>query len=439
MSARRIIVVGAGLAGLSCAWRLQQAGHQVQVLEARSQPGGRMAMRQSGPISYNTGARLIYPFGDDLHGLIAELGLRNALVPLKNLRATCRHLDSDYHVDLMPSTGSLFTPGLNWADRLRLVRSAITLARLRRRVDPDDATSALAYDDETLAAYIERTAGPRVLERLIDPVFRGTRCWNPTEISAVFYVSTMPHLLGRDTVYTMAQGIGQLTQMLAAQMNVRCGAAVESLQRAPGGGCEVRYRVAEQVIDAHADVVVCAVEGALAKTLVRDPGPEERALLDAVRYNQLGIVHYALRGDLPATLEFAARGAATQIATWQQTPAHIDGAGERLVSLYCQLTPEAVLAAQQHGMTECLDMLIGGEVRARIPDLDSRMVHRVNQWIPYMLPVFYPGYGRTVARYLSWQSAQPRSLYYCGDYLSQALLGGACHSGTNVARAILRG
>ncbi len=40
--ARRVIVVGAGLAGLSAAYELTRAGHDVVVLEAQSRPGGRV-------------------------------------------------------------------------------------------------------------------------------------------------------------------------------------------------------------------------------------------------------------------------------------------------------------------------------------------------------------------------------------------------------------
>ena len=41
-SAKRILVAGAGLAGLSAAYELVQAGHQVSVLDARDRPGGRV-------------------------------------------------------------------------------------------------------------------------------------------------------------------------------------------------------------------------------------------------------------------------------------------------------------------------------------------------------------------------------------------------------------
>jgi len=42
VTTRRIVVIGAGIAGLAAAFRLQQAGANVLVLEATDRPGGRM-------------------------------------------------------------------------------------------------------------------------------------------------------------------------------------------------------------------------------------------------------------------------------------------------------------------------------------------------------------------------------------------------------------
>jgi monoamine oxidase len=57
-AAKKVIVVGAGLAGLSAAYELMLAGHEVSILEARARPGGRVYTLRE-------------PFSDGLH---AEAG-----------------------------------------------------------------------------------------------------------------------------------------------------------------------------------------------------------------------------------------------------------------------------------------------------------------------------------------------------------------------------
>ncbi|KPJ82461.1 MAG: hypothetical protein AMJ58_00940 [Gammaproteobacteria bacterium SG8_30] len=57
MSGRKIAVIGAGLAGLSCAARLSAAGHTVAVLDKGRSVGGRMATRREEACSWDHGAQ----------------------------------------------------------------------------------------------------------------------------------------------------------------------------------------------------------------------------------------------------------------------------------------------------------------------------------------------------------------------------------------------
>ena len=74
---KRIIVVGAGLAGLSCAYELDQAGYNVVLIEARSRPGGRVNTYRN-------------PFDDNLY---AEMGGEYVGGTATYVREYCKKFD----------------------------------------------------------------------------------------------------------------------------------------------------------------------------------------------------------------------------------------------------------------------------------------------------------------------------------------------------------
>jgi renalase len=67
----RIVVVGAGLAGLTAARSLSSDGHDVLVLDKGRTPGGRMATRRIGDATFDHGAQFFTVRGDALASQVA--------------------------------------------------------------------------------------------------------------------------------------------------------------------------------------------------------------------------------------------------------------------------------------------------------------------------------------------------------------------------------
>ncbi|MEP6486021.1 FAD-dependent oxidoreductase [Microcoleus vaginatus GB2-A3] len=74
-----VAVIGAGMAGLSCAQRLRQAGYSVAVVEKSRGAGGRVATRRVQGTRADHGARYLEPQGDAVQGLIEDLVDRDIL------------------------------------------------------------------------------------------------------------------------------------------------------------------------------------------------------------------------------------------------------------------------------------------------------------------------------------------------------------------------
>ncbi len=72
-------VIGAGMAGISCARRLAATGSSVRVLERARGPGGRMATRRFEAASFDHGAQYFTVRDAGFAALIAEAGLSGAV------------------------------------------------------------------------------------------------------------------------------------------------------------------------------------------------------------------------------------------------------------------------------------------------------------------------------------------------------------------------
>ena len=430
-SAKKVIVVGGGIAGLTSAWHLSKAGFDVQVLDAGKTPGGRCREIVLDGVPVRAGARMLYSFYSGVMTLIDELGIGDEMVKLGHASIQCESTSKRYPITFGPSKDLLFGGSMSLRTLLRLRKLVPDLVKARRSGNPDDVASLSEFDHLTLAEYLREKGLEEFDSNVVQPLFRGARNWNTKDVSPSFFLLTTAFMAGH-YAFTFKQGIGYLAQKLAEQLQVRSGVRVSAIEETATGVRVLANGAAGEALDLEANLVVCATEGDAALRLIKGPQPYVTEFLGGVRYNPLNI-NYALLESAPArTLDFYGEGHPCGLAIMECVPG--SGRAEDPPKIFCESGPEQSNA--RLGGLENSQLLPGLEqhIGNAVP---GAVVQRwVNQWIPSMLPIPYPGYIATLKKFRIEQASQPRKVYFAGDYLGTALVGGACASAGDTAQLI---
>ncbi|CQD17810.1 protoporphyrinogen oxidase [Mycobacterium lentiflavum] len=231
---RRVVVVGAGLSGLTAAYRLQQGGTKVTVLESASRPGGRVQTESHGDYIIDTGPDALTAGYASYLKLVEDLGLADRLVdasPVIGLVRRGRVIDIDPGTPLrLP-----FTPALSLPGKLRLVAGFIRLRKAISDVDSYDMGRSAALDDPGVSAhdFALRHFGREVAEYLIDPMMRLTTGSGAHEASSVNVLGALGAWSGG--LHSLRGGLAAVTNELASRLDVRYGATVNRIDETESG------------------------------------------------------------------------------------------------------------------------------------------------------------------------------------------------------------
>jgi oxygen-dependent protoporphyrinogen oxidase len=432
-----VVVVGAGIAGLTCAWRLQQAGHDVEVLEREGKPGGRMRSERRGGYVVDRGAQFIASGYRNLHQLAHTLGLDHRI---ENIACTRNAIlrDGKLHPGDYDSLGEFLRSDLLSARaKARLPRLLLEIFRHRKRLDPFHPEKAADIDRDDMTQYLRRIVGEEALEYLLAPAFSSTFDSDPEDLSGAFALLAIRFLTGGFRLQCFEGGSGLLTRTLADRLSVRVGWEASEVET-EAGGARVRYLAPSGERGLIADAAVVAVPGSLVTRLCRQLTEAEQAFFEQVRYVR-GIIVHLLLDEAPETLPYygVAFPRSEGLDLYGMAVDHhkpgVAPEGAGLVNAALRSSAAARLfGVPDEAVIECvLDNLARTPIGPLAP-VDA-VVHR---WDP-MLPQFHAGYLCHLRSFLGRSERTPR-LAFAGDYLVGPYTEGALTSGLRAANEISR-
>ncbi|MFJ8586545.1 protoporphyrinogen/coproporphyrinogen oxidase [Streptomyces sp. NPDC093595] len=226
-SQHRILVVGAGIAGLSAAFRLQRAGYDVSVLESSSHVGGRMWTEEIDGYRIDTGAALLPDSYHQMRRLIRDAGLTQDVVPSGDVHGFLR--DGKVHRFGKHISLNLLTTRLLSAHSKRLLlRLAADTRRLGDRISFRDLTTA-PEADESCIAYTDRRLNQELFDYLVEPLSTNYYFAPPEELSMTHVYLAAGSALGTG-YFNSPQGVAFLPRGLARQLDVRHDTRVLSVE-----------------------------------------------------------------------------------------------------------------------------------------------------------------------------------------------------------------
>ncbi len=416
----RAAVIGAGIAGLTAAWRLQRAGWDVEVLEASDRAGGRVETIARDGYLLDTGATAIAARYPIFTALARELGCE--IVPTAPYLGVVR--DGRIRLlrlDRLVSSG-LRTDLLSPLTKLRLARlgADVVVNKLRGRLDYDDLRRAAPLDTETARDYLRRLAGAEADEFLGEPITRALLLADSDQVSRVELMSGLINAVA-GSLGALAGGqaavIDALVKRLPGLRLETPVTAVETVPAGPGGTAGVRVRAGGSV-DEVFDGVVLACPPAVAAAICPEQAGRLAPLTGRLEFTRAINVSIgtARAPDTPAFLIQLPRAEDREIGmVVVEHNKYVDRApaGRGLFTLSWEMSSAA-------GWYDRSDEDIVARSRTTLErlfgDLGVQLTY-VRRW-PLALPHTRPGVYRAIAAFA--EGIDPRApIQFAGDWLSQ--------------------
>ena len=176
---KRIHVIGGGIGGLSLAWRLKQAGHDVHIYDANKHWGGVTETAHEHDCVLELGPDSIIRTKPAAMTLIKELGIEDQVQDTVEANRQALIAKGNKLIPVPPglylmAPGKIWpfiwSPIVSWSGKFRML---LDLVLPRSKND----------HDESLADFVRRRLGKQALERIAQPMVGGIYTADPEQLS----------------------------------------------------------------------------------------------------------------------------------------------------------------------------------------------------------------------------------------------------------------
>jgi oxygen-dependent protoporphyrinogen oxidase len=301
----KVVVIGAGISGLTAAWWLHRAGVDVTVLEEKPFVGGTMrTLREDGWL-IETGPNSALETTPLFNEMFERLGIIGERV-YPDAKADRRYILRDGRLHALPMSPPAFLKSSLWtlSGKLRLMKEPFV---------------GRAEKEESIAEFVERRLGREFLDYAINPFVAGVYAGNPEHLSvrAAFpklyaleekYGGLIKGMIkgarerkqraekskDRAKMFAFAQGMQTFPEAIAKELGecVKLNCIVRSLSRKNGS-----FVIALEGGTLSAECVILAVPSSAASEIIKPLSAPLSELLKQIYYPPVAEVFLGFRNE----------------------------------------------------------------------------------------------------------------------------------------------
>lgn len=433
-----VIVVGGGPSGLSAAFRLQQAGCTVTVLEDDAQSGGKVRTEVRDGFVMDQGASVLPQAYTYVMQLLHDAGGDHLLQPGGTTVGFAREDKIHFLDSAHLLRDAIGTKLISWKSKAKMANLGLDLLKVRPYINAENlAPLGQFWDDETANAYARRRLTPEVSEFMIDSVLRGLLGTSGEFNSKIDFFYSFTNIIGTK-LNSLKGGMQRYVDTVAAHLNVVTNARVQSVEESEHEATVTWVDAAGTTHVDTADAVVLAVWGTQVASLYPQLHPKAVEYFDDLEYTTSVNLNVALSkppAKNPAFVVCIPESVETNLFAvtleHNKAPDRVP-AGKGLVGLY-SMSKWAEELIDQDDETVVAQLLAAADrvIPHLSDDVEFALVNRWNPVVVYSHPGTYKGLAQL-------NQYRPRKrVHLAGDYFSCSNLNTATAGGARAARELL--